>query len=395
MRGEAADALKGCARADRVFRCIGEGRRMAAMRRSLELALIAGVACCGARPPPLPEVAFQRSRPAVPWPRRAPPCEIQPDAVGDLCAAPFDVLRAPGGAIAARVDRAGFVRTVWSELPLLGAARWARVDVRGEGLHLRGWASLDGREFEVKDRVDVVPGHVWVPSGATAEILGTSGDRVVIAVRTPFSSPSSLEVATSCDRLGRGSSSVPVAAGPPFAVATRGRIDLRASPGGPVVLSFDVGSDDAWVWIDRRGDHVRIAGGQPAWMRWPRYAALLFDGWVSADQVDRIEAVEEWNDSGCHPVDLWDRCPLPSVVRDAPVWAGASPGGEPVGTLERGAPIDIVARRSDFVAFELHNRLIMAPEGMMFWLRAADVDVGCGRPGREDEDGCPRCDVSP
>jgi hypothetical protein len=320
-------------------------------------------------------------------------CVIPAEAQADLRAAPFDVLAARTGTTPiARLARREGAAVIWSELPALGEVRVARVALRGEGIRVAGWASLVGQEMEVRDRLEIVPDHVWVPRGARVEVLGTREGAVVVAAATHFERPAFVEVAAPCGAFGAARATTRAPAGPPYALATGKTVELRATPGGPIVFTFAPRPTTAWVWLDRRGDYAHLAGGQPAEVSaLDGETGLLFDGWVRADEVRRVEALDGGDgSSGYDPADLVDQCPIDRAGRDAPLFAGAAPGGAPIGSVDHGTALELGEHRGGFVAVTTRNHVVVPAPGQRFWIREGDVEVGCASPV-DDGDGCPSC----
>lgn len=369
--------------------------------RPVWLLVLAGTLSCA--PPalvPLPKVAFSAPRPGVPWPEGVPPCTLPATSGESMCAQGYKVfaLREATAEIAI-VERPSAMQATWSALPLVGAPRRAKVELRGRGLRLTGWADLEGREFSLRRRVDIVKDHLWAPPETPVEIVGTSGARVVVAVRTPFRQPEQVEAWTTCDDLIRSTDSegpAPDAAADGVAVARpkTGRVDLRSAPGGPVLLSFEVWPDWQGVaWLEESGGHARIAGGRTVWTGQAEAATILFDGWASTEQVAKVPKRELDRDSGCHPLDDVDACPVPRALREATFSVGVAPGGAAIGVVEQGAALVLGERRSAHVAFEVPGKVVVAPKGKRFWMLEEDVDRGCGAPENAAlEDGCPACD---
>ena len=281
------------------------------------------------------------------------------------------------------------MQATWSGLPVVGHGEWAEVSVRGEGIRIGGWASLTTQRFETRVSVDFVPGHVWIPAGAPVAIVGTNGSHVVISASTPFLAPASVEVPVDCAELGHHTTTVRVAAGPPYAVAIGGHVDLRDGPRGNIVFSFQAASGSAWVWLGTQNGYVHIAGGQPPSQSALSDTPLVFDGWVDATTVKRANEIEEDRDSGCDILDSRDACPGVVVVRNTSLYAGTSAGGDPVGTLERGTSVELGAHKDGFVAITTPNRVILPRPKQLFWVRESDVDVTCA--STVELDGCPPC----
>jgi hypothetical protein len=374
--------------------------RVFADRPAWLLVLAGALSCAPPALAPLAKVALSAPRPGVPWPEGVPPCTLPATSGESMCAGGYAVFASrEATAEIAIVERPSAMQATWSALPLVGALRRAKVELRGRGLRLTGWADLEGREFSLRRRVDIVKDHLWAPPQTPVEIVGTSGARVVVAVRTPFQQPEQMEAWTTCDNLIRSTDSEEPAReaapeGVAVARAEAGRVDLRSAPGGPVLLSFEVSPDwQGIAWLEQSGGHARIAGGRTVWTGHAEDATILFDGWASIEQVKKSPKREPDRDSGCHPLDDVDSCPVPRALREATFSVGVAPGGAASGVLERGAELVLGERRWPHVAFEVPGKVVVAPKGKRFWMLEEDVDRGCGAPESAAlEDGCPACD---
>jgi hypothetical protein len=335
---------------------------------------------------------FVVARPGAPWPPPLARCVIPNDAQQAPCAAPIDILPAKTSTSPiARVTQRSYAQVQWSDLPVLGEAPVARISVRGEGLLLNGWASLKGQEFNVRQSIPLVAGHLWVPAGGRVTLLGTSGPSVAIASATPFAAPTSVEALIPCERLGAVHETTRVAAGPPYAIPLGRNIALRSGPKGAVIFSFDPGPNALFVWRGSEGGYAHIAGGQPPWQSALSDTSLLFDGWVADADVRRAETESEDRDSGCCLLDQNDQCPLDGPLSDAPFYVGAAssgplPGAAPIGTVAKGTALRLGEVRGDLVAFNTMNDVVSPPPNQRFWVRRDAV----GRDPKAPLDGCPR-----
>lgn len=364
------------------------------------LALAGALSCAPPAPVPPAKKALSVPRPGMPWPEGVPPCTVPAISVESMCANEYTLFPSrEATAEIAIVARPSAMQATWSALPLVGATRRAKVELRGRGLRLTGWADLEGREFSLRRRVDIVKDHLWAPPETPVEIVGTSGAGVVVAVRTPFRQPEQVEAWTTCDNLIRPTDRAelaPEAAAEGVAAARpkAGRVDLRSAPGGPVLLSFEVRPDwQGIAWLEEGEGHARIAGGRTVWTDHAETATILFDGWASIEQVEKVPKREPDRDSGCEPLDDVDSCPVPRASREATFSVGEAPGGAASGVLERGAALVLGERRWPHVVFEVPGKVVVAPKGQRFWMLEEDVDRGCGGPENAVlEDGCPACD---
>jgi hypothetical protein len=299
-----------------------------------------------------------------------------------MCAPDFDIRN--GDVVIARVERPTYTHVAWSQFPVLGAPRVAHVAASANGLLIEGTASFDQQEFVVKRSIDVVGKTVRIPRGARVSLLGTTNGLVAISAETRFAAPATVEATVACDVFGYEQPEL-VRAGPPYARPKRRSIALRATRGGPTVFAFAPRDGDAWTWLERDGDWVHVLGGHFAWRKFADRTSVLFDGWVAASDVERVDQLDfDW-DTGCEPPDIMDTCGPAYAVRDATVLA--SPKGPAIGTLAHGSHLKPLEKRDGFTAFEMHNREIVAPKGSQFWLADADVSTGCS--GLGFDDGCP------
>lgn len=329
--------------------------------------------------------AISLARPGAAWPSGVAPCVLETSRARS-CGPSFDVLASAGGHPIARISRRDLVSIRWSDLPILGAARVAKVTASGEGMTVRGWASFEEERFELRSNAPIVRGHVWVPAGAQVEVLGTSGGDVVVQVPTPFAQPRSLEVATECGAFGSSPSRARVPIGPPFARPRARLLELRASPGGPVVFAFEPAPDAAFVLFGRSGESAHIAGGQAPWIQVLDEEALLIDGWVDRAQIRATDTLEESvdRDGGCGVLDSVDSCGSAFVTMPTPLHVGVGAPTEIIGELS--GTVTTLGRSGEFIAVTTPNSPILAPLGARFWVLASAVTEDCTA---AMDNGCP------
>lgn len=318
------------------------------------------------------------ARPGAAWPANVPACAID-RGWDSMCAPSFDV-RDPSGAKIARVEKSTYVHVRWSQLPVIGGARVAHVEASAGGLTIAGSASIAEQAFVVHRSIEIAGNHARIPAGSRVSILGTSGSSIVVEVATGFTAPTRVEVGAPCEAFGLASVET-VAAGPPFALPNDRTLALHTTPGGPVAFSFTPDAKDAWVWLGTDGDFVHVAGGHIPWRTNTDRTSFVFDGWVRASSVKRVEEIERDWDSGCEPMDLVDSCGHKHAARDAVV--RSSPKGPAIGSIAHGSPVDVLEKRDGFTSFRLPNQEIVGA----FFL--ADEDLAAECQDVDPDDGCP------
>ena len=259
------------------------------------------------------------------------------------------------------------VHVVWSDLPSVVVGTRARVHLGEQGLlRIDAFASLAGRLFQLVGRADVVVGHLWLRRGAAVEILGGVGERLRVALFWPDVSVRSLRADVACEALVFDPAPLavdPAVAPPPGQDRLRapgGRLSLSAAPGEAPLGEIPLG-DAEFGGLERRGGAVHVVGS---------HGGLAFDGWVStADVAPGSDLLSAWgrgsgSSTTTHTV---------AVSRDAPFGVGASPPGEPLGTIERGAEIALDASGGEVGSFVLKGHEIEPAPGLRFWVRLADV----------------------
>lgn len=359
----------------------------------------AGLALAACGPPRLPAAAglFDLTDGAEPG---GAACVVAGPGDGDGCGPGLDVFsEREGGRLVARVERPAEVAIAWSELPFAAAGGRARVVVSGP-VGLEGWASLEGRTFQLARDLALAEGHLGAAAGTGVAIAGTAGGGLVLHVPTPFAEPRSLEVRVPCDAVAYGR---PVEGTPhegPAAElvgASAEVLELRAAPGGDPLLAFAPWPGQALDLVESRGTWLRVrAGREPAQVPVAE-STLLVDGWVPARSVRRrAEPEPDRSEAHCIP-DRDDICPsaLRRVALRAGVGVGPTPPGARVGTATPEAELLVVERREGFAAVELVDDTLAAPPGERFWLRATALAEECDDSSLEEEDGCPPCPERP
>jgi hypothetical protein len=328
-------------------------------------------------------------RPSAPWPSSCV-IDVRSDFAG--CALELTISSTPdASAPIATVTRRDVANIRWSHLPDSRAKPIAHVDIESEGLHVEGWASLERERFELKSRVDIVPGNIWMPAGGRVFVQGIRGDRVVVTAPTGFSSPERVEGETNCSAFGRAPASSRSIVGPPFAAPTATYLALHNGPGGPVILEMHPSKDDLFVWLEDKAGSVHVHGGPHLWDAILSDDPFVFDGWVASSEVRRVEKLPQSGtdrDEGGCVLDTEDACPLTRFKKGSDLFVGREPK-EKIGTIDGDAEIDLGEKHGDYVSVRTHNGGIKPPAGELFWARMSDVETKCTG---DADNGCP-CDT--
>lgn len=327
-----------------------------------------------------------------PTPSPAPDCRISGDGNLDWQHS-FALYRGPADpepvAIVHHPDR---VAVAWTEFPPPSAdektrrSRRARVELGDQDLlRFTGWAALDQIAFQLRSRVDINPGHLWLRAGAPVEILGWQHGELHIAAHYLADARGPTRTRTRCDDLVYTNNTAPTTPDDrPSSLGARlyptvDDLPLAAAPDGCTVTQLHTRFGIDLHEIERRGDWVHVAGGEH----------VAFDGWVRAAHVQRTP-VKFDRDFITNPDDH-DSCAIAANVdHDAPVRVGTAPRGSAIGQAEvraaillRGAPGGVTADDgAAWVAFEFSSRAIVAPERQSFWIRRTDITL-------DDSSGCP------
>ncbi|MEZ4453756.1 MAG: hypothetical protein R3B09_30150 [Nannocystaceae bacterium] len=286
-------------------------------------------------------------------------------------ASPVLILRHP--------DRVG---VTWSELPPPtegGRGARAQVELGGQRrVRARGYATLGDAVFQLRRRVDVVPGHLWHRAGAEVTVIGEDAGGVVIEADGLARAQTPGRVHVPCDALayeGRRLADDPADAPRSDGVRlypTRDVLSLAAEPGGCAFVALHTRFGVDLHEVERRGAFVRIAGGE----------ALVHDGWVRAGDVQR-EPVD-FDREFSTPTDDVDRCTLTATVAaDTPLRVGATPTGPAVAELEVGAALHLprgvdaatLEGGDAWVVVEFDDQTIVAPSGALLWAPRSAIVV--------------------
>jgi hypothetical protein len=344
----------------------------------------------GPAPPSPPEIAFAVARPGATWPILSDTeCEIalDPQATGETFSLyetydlKREVVRLGFG-----FYKSGFVGKL-GRLPPAGTDPSVRYTV-DEPMKLDGFRALPV-EAVIQRRVDVVPGHVWIPKGAIVEIYGMNGDQLVVRAESPFGRPSGVEATVGCDNVGsfaRRDEPKPPPNARKLKLAKRA-IALSSAPGGPVLVGFE--PSDALppdgptiLELERRAGFVRIRATRPAGNCDFDFVSATFDGWIPEDAVERELGPKESERSSCDGSDRTDSCSKysPVVTHSVPVFAGERPEGTCIGILRPSARVHVSPEgaRDGFMPFSFDDHGIEAVKGS-FWVASSFAydDEGC------------------
>jgi hypothetical protein len=357
------------------------------MSRALVLvgafALAASFVGCGSTPA-AQYITTVASRPGQPWPSTTAACTIAQDPqAGRACGAPIVVTSDAGGASPiAIIEVPSEVEFSWRELPVLGGGGdRARVDIFTPFL-ASGWASLNEGAFSLSQDVPVRPKRVVATAGTKVNVLGTSGDKVVVRVPTAFKVPDAIEVAVPCQALRNGpsgASGAVSARGAGFVIPRDGAsIELRDSPDGPAFLVFEPRPDQVFRSIVQRDKLLHIAGGAGLGARHPDAGTLLVDGWADVRRFYQArEAPRGGSESRCAP-------PPGAVVgdvrgqlrREAMLFIGAEPPGQHFATIRHATSVVVVEQMGEIVSVRFENDVVRPPPGLRYFARTSEIDLG-------------------
>lgn len=289
---------------------------------------------------------------------------------------PFEIFtHRASDAPAVILRRAGGIKVTWSELPGVRGGRRAKVTLGGQKLlRMSGWASLEGRGFQMRRRADVHGEQVWVRGGSAVEIVGVERGQLRVRAATGLAAPAEIDAVTACENVAyepRALPRVPEEEPPSgvYAVTTGPRLELFAAPGGPLLLALaraDAGGALKLQWLEARGDFVRVAGVN---------GNLGFHAWVPRPQVEQPHGGFGFGSWSSHCGGVRSKLVMAQAVHDAEVTVGAAPGGPVIGVLEAEAEVSTQEESGDFISFSLSEREIVAPEGKQFWVRKSALGI--------------------
>ena len=292
-------------------------------------------------------------------------------------AGPFSVYSTPTSDEAlVTVARPSGVPMAWTDLPNPeGGGIRARVRTGGGAPPLAkvaGWASLEGRVFQLRREAEIVPAHVWLDGGLDVQVRGFHAGRVYVARRTYLTKPTEVVAMARCadvayepKRLETEPATVLTSA--TFA-AVGNTLRLRARPDGPIIYELGaegelavavVGNKDAWRRVEGRMDRVR------------------FDGWVPASELAPMTGEGHGRLGGSH----YSRSSSPrrgrimQVAQETPLLMGPDAAtARPVGVLEVGAKLDGEGGADDeLLDVRFYPALLAPPDGMRFFAKRADL----------------------
>lgn len=344
--------------------------------------LAGSIVGCGSTPA-AQYITTAASRPGQPWPAATAACTIAQDPQASPgCGAPIVVSSDAGGAAPiAVIEVPSEVEFSWRELPVLGGGDRARVDIFTPFL-ASGWASLNEGAFSLAQDVPIRPKRVVATAGTKVNVLGTSGDKVVVRVPTAFKVPDAVEVAVPCQALRNGPSSVNGAvssrdAG--FVIPRDGTaIELRDSPDGPAFLLFEPRPDQVFRSIVQRDKLLHIAGGAGLGARHPDAETLLVDGWADVRRFyQAAEAPRGGSESRCAPPPAGVEGELRGQLRrEAMLFIGAEPPGQHFATIRHAMNVIVVEQLGEIVSVRFENDVVRPPPGLRYFARTAEIDLG-------------------
>jgi hypothetical protein len=301
----------------------------------------------------------------------APRCTIRGEGGWDpeWATVPFDLYPNLGATTPAlRVVRTAEVRATWSDLPSELVGGRARIDIDDPELRARAYASLAGRGFQLRHRAYQVPEHVWIEGAVPIELLGTEGDRLVVRRWSGLARPPFFRALVPCGELVYEPEALEVPGAPELATtddvkARAVLLHLAQEPSVPPFLAVDVGADaPTFGVVARSAGHVRLsfAGN-----------GVGFDAWVPESEVETVVVRPRGLHGEFTGRGLTSSVRRVRVTEDAAIFVGRAHRKLDDATFRRGATLTVGDEDGDFVAVELDDGRITAPEGM--WIAKAAV----------------------
>jgi hypothetical protein len=274
----------------------------------------------------------------------------------------------------------GAVRATFGNLPGVPTAgareashKRASIVFSAFGLEGSGFAELRGRFFTLRERVQLVPGHVWAESHSVVEPWGMYAGGLLVSIATPFKKPSRISFVVPCDALGYGED--PPAIPSPDALgkdaATKGeRLEFFQTAGKQPLFFAETGKrlpvrtmHDLGAWA-----FVRLS-------RWSygSYQSATVEGWVRSDELEPATPAGVSLDRMPVP-EL--RCPNEMTLREADVRVGREPNGPVFATLAKGAFVRVLQRRGEFASIDLARDVVHAPPGNRWWVERSALSPG-------------------
>jgi hypothetical protein len=327
-------------------------------------------------PSPIDRTAFRVARPGDPWPAAVPPCAVSGDAmhIKELAVYRSPALHDQIARIPERLA-AGAMKVTLDQLPRIGARTVARISV-SVPIHIEGWISLPVA-IQVRSRVELIPGHAWIPARGAVILHGTTGDKALVSSPSPFQLPAEIETLVDCEDLtfSRSTAHISAPRHRTNLITLRSTpIRLHSRPRGPTLLSFIPGSHV--TRIEARDGFVRVAAGgrvRDECGHWIDQAA--FDGWIDEDDVDQA-AMEARDIRVCTlRTERNGTCATreATVVRRSDVILGENPGSDVIGALEPGTRVWLLNTKGNYEAFEFPYEEVIPPGGKRFWIKSADT----------------------
>lgn len=342
------------------------------------VALALAVIGCGSPAPSQPPVVFDRPTPAAPaqlLSERSARPTLDRDAACVIEGVISELLLHSDEALATPLVHAGPELRVRIG-HLHPESDVVRVLIAGQRqLRVEGWARVRvDRNLYARERLMAAPVPFAIPQGGSfplEAITAMKGGRLHLELETSFIEPAKVRFDVPCAAFSFGAPTVATieknrwvhveASGP--------TLSFHGAPGKARWFEAKLHAERTLEELERRDGFVRVLF---------RSGPIELDSWVPDAQVSHAgvgtsvgNLCRSHRASPPWPSELGEPLRIVEALYDAPLWIGASTGGEPAGSVEKGAMLVVIEERDDRVAFELVSGAISAPEGRRFFTEKA------------------------
>ncbi|MBK9260610.1 MAG: hypothetical protein IPM54_12400 [Polyangiaceae bacterium] len=266
--------------------------------------------------------------------------------------------QAAGGQAIAQLDERGAVQIDRLELPSTPDGR-ARVVV-GYPIHMEAYIDENEHVVQIDERVDVVPGHVWLDPGRVVHASFLFGDTARISLRfLDGTMPPSLVTWFSCADLSFRQGTYfngPTPMGDTVDLRAE-RISIHESAGGREIAAIQGPTLDRTVWLVEK---------KPGWLHVEGYGEFHFRGWIRAKGA--FFPPPEWGFIGL----LSGPDVTHQVTRPIPLRIEATDAAPVIANAATGAEIFIAPGPPGYRVIQIGGG-VDAPDGTSFFAREADL----------------------
>jgi opacity protein-like surface antigen len=254
----------------------------------------------------------------------------------------------------------------------------AQVKTGPGGLRMEGWMDLAQVSFSANENIAVVAGHVWIGKGMNLQLKSWTGTKMKVET-TITATQQVLSGEATCSQIEAGHAAVPevdIDKSTQRWVLKKTTTDIFDSANGSSIFSLTIPTPESGVLLysnEKSGGFVHIHHD----------VGVVLDAWVRLSDVKAFPKTEMLDSLG--PITAASISPaalkidgMPKNVtatKDIAVRLAANDKAKTIGVFESGAEMIVIDTIAGWARVMPKKLEIIPPDGMDYWVKAADIGM--------------------